>query len=461
MGAVKAVGAVRLIGTIENMYVRRYSWHADDLVFTVAYSDDNFQKDVRQDPVPKASFRERTFPRAQYTYAGRLPEYVIPCNQKARYIRVGITARGDQIPLQKLIVEGQARDHRLLCDLKTADLDGDGVKELLVKTSNSEIVALSRDGSKRWSRTFPGEINAWNPTDLESDNRSEVLVYTTEDVCYALEGDGKQRWRADLYEFSKQGTPEEWERRFSPYCFNCVIAWRPDASGHREVIGWTHVPPMRIGQDLSITNAGNLGRAMFALTDRSVYGREVLVSVGSALLSDDTNGTRLVSRFLRGPLSGNGEFPVFVRAHAVADAKQKGFLALNPTSVEWVPAEPAGPGWGEFSEIPITASLVKDVDGDGNSELLIGYKDGFVRVYRLADGQIVGKICAGAPVTGLAALGPNIAVATRAGLRLFDPAFKELGASSTCATSLVSLDGQSPIVCAADETGVIQALGFP
>jgi len=116
--------------------------------------------------------------------------------------------------------------------------------------------------------------------------------------------------------------------------------------------------------------------------------------------------------------------------------------------------------WGQFSDIPITANLMADVNGDGNMELLVGCKDGFVRVYRISDGAILGKVCVGSPVTGIAAQGSNIVVGSRGGVGLYDASLKEKGALNIRAVSVVALKGKTPAVCVADETGTVYALGF-
>jgi hypothetical protein len=157
------------------------------------------------------------------------------------------------------------------------------------------------------------------------------------------------------------------------------------------------------------------------------------------------------------PSANPGDYPTFLGAAAVSEGKTRGFVGVNPASVEWVPAD-LGKGWGEFSEIPITAYLLKDIDGDGNTELLLGYVDGFVRVYRLADGALLRRVSAGSKVVSLAALGENIVVATRGGVRMYDGALEEQGALNLKAVCAVALAGATPLVAVADDEGVVHAI---
>jgi hypothetical protein len=378
LGAVKSISAIRLIGTLETGFLRRFSWNEGDLSATVAFSDDNFVKDSREGKAAQAEFREYIYPHAHKSSSGRMPELAIKADARARYIRLNLTSRKELISLQKIWVEGQERQDHMLCELKAADLDNDGNDELVVKTAGSEIAAVGADGKKRWSKTLPAAITAWNAVDLENDRRAEILADTAEDACYALEGaDGKQRWRVDFFEFSKQGPAEQYDRDHNPYNLSSVTAWRPEASGKKEVFGTAKLRGLTIRPDLAIDNGTKgiheTGYAMLAAPDRSVLGREVMVLLGGALAVKETDGRNLLSRNMKALLPNNGDMPVFLFAGGVTDARQKGFIGVNHGSILWAPADPAQKGWDEFSDIPITAALLKDLDGDGSTELLLGF----------------------------------------------------------------------------------------
>jgi len=464
LGEVKDIGSVRLFGTVATGYIRKFAWGKGDMKVAVAFSNDNFEKDIREDKKPITTYNEFSRPRVHYVWSARVPHLTIKAPSRARYVRLTLSTALEYISLQKIIVEGRKPRESLLCDLKSSDLDGDGNEEVLVKTNNREIVALASDGKKRWSKNFGGEIVTWFSQDLETDKRAEVVAFTSDDICYALNGNGSQRWLKDFYEYTKKGSKEKWQRWYCQYLFKTMTAGRPDASGRKEVIGVPKGPAVTtIKPDLSIAEYKGLGTVNTAViaTDNKVLGREVTLLAGRLLIVKDTKGRSIVNRNFKGRLGGNSDFPVFVAAAAVADRTQRGFLGINPSSIEWAPVgknDKAGKGWGKFSEIPISAYLLKDLDGDGDSELLIGYKDGFVRAHRLSDGKILKKVCVGSPVTGITTLGSDIIIGSRDSVRRCDSSLKERGVLNIKAVSVVGVRGKKPIVCVVDENGTIHAL---
>ena len=481
MGSTENVGDVRLLGTIEPMYIRRLAWYDGDLSVTAAScSDDNFQKDIRPIEKPVFKYRQFSFPRGQYSWSGRAPELVVTVNSRARYVRLNITSKTGQVPLQKIVVQSQDPQGELRGELKAADLDAGGTDSLLIKTAHNEIVAVGADGKKRWSHLLPAEITGWNGLDVDSDRKAQTLAYTSDDILYDFGPDGSEKWRFDFYEYSKLGLestgltgagavaatgkplPEQtWQRQYCRYLMYNISAWRPDAQGHKEITAWTKtaVYGTSIKQDhKTITAEPSYLGALLNVPDNKVLGKEVMVGAGATMMIKGADGKNILERWMKGTPSGNpGDYPTFLGAAAVSEGKTKGFVGVNPASVEWIPAD-LGKGWGEFSEVPITAYLLKDIDGDGNVELLLGYQDGFVRVYRLADGAILNKVCAGSKVVGLAALGTNVVVAASGGVRMYDGSLKEQGALNIKAVSAVTLAGPRPLVAVADETGVIHAL---
>jgi len=480
-GVVQDIGVVRLLGTTEPSFIRRYSWYEGDLTVTAVCSDDNFEKDIR--PIKSAAvFKDYMFPRAQYSWTGRVPELVLPIESRARYVRLSITSRTGEIPLQKLEVESQKRQEDLESELLAADLNGDGVDELLVKTLRNEVTAVSADGKKLWSHSFPAEISTWNALDVDSSGRHQVVVYTAEDACYAFDATGKQLWRVDLWELSKRGatsgqltgapapkiTGERlpdmvWQRQYSQYLMYSLAAWKPDEKGRKEIVGWCKTPNygLTIKPDLTVATDVRLASEQFALPDTKLLGREVLLLVGTSLTIKDTNDHNLLVRQMMGRSSANDDTPAFFGGAVVNDATLKGYLAINASSIEWAPVEAGGkfgPGWGEFSTVPITAYLVQDLDGDGVTDLALGYLDGFIRIYRISDGALVRKVCVGSPITGLAKLGKHLVVAARRGVRLYNAALQEQGSLNIRAVSAAGVKSSKPMVTVADENGVVWAL---
>ncbi|MBT7302248.1 MAG: hypothetical protein HN849_22155, partial [Victivallales bacterium] len=307
LGRVQSISEFHFIGPIADNYRTKLYYQAGDVRFSVAYSNDSFKDDIRNVPAPEVEFQEQTFPYAQYTWAGRLPLFVVKADVKARFIRISAVTDKPALAFQKLFVVGKKTQPELFCDLQAADLDGDGASELVGKTTNGEIFAMDATGKKMWSRLFPGVVTAWNAVDLENDARQEVLVYTTEDACYALAGDGKERWRVDFYEHARKQNPEAWGRDWSKYCLSFVTAWRPDAKTNRkEVFGFGHTTVTGIRPDLAIDSTIGSGHVnKFAVSDTSVLGREVLAGGGFNFTLLDRSRKTIAKVPMPGRLAGN------------------------------------------------------------------------------------------------------------------------------------------------------------
>jgi hypothetical protein len=90
-------------------------------------------------------------------------------------------------------------------------------------------------------------------------------------------------------------------------------------------------------------------------------------------------------------------------------------------------------GWQYSTGGPCgTAVLAEDLDGDGTPEILFARQDGFINVFRLADGSEVGRIDVGEPIIGMAALAgrdgkPCIAVGTKFSVCLYGTDLKKVG----------------------------------
>ncbi|MBT4815900.1 MAG: hypothetical protein HON70_09385 [Lentisphaerae bacterium] len=463
LGRIQSISELHFIGPIANNYRTKLYYEAGDVRFSTAYSNDSFKDDTRNVPTPEVEFREQTFPYAQYTWAGRLPLFVVKAGVKARFITISAVTDKPALAFQKVFVIGTDTQSELFCDLQAADLNGDGATELVGKTTNSEIFAIGATGEKMWSRLFPGVITAWNAVDLENDARQELLVYTTEDACYALEGDGMDRWRVDFYEYGRQQNPEAWGRGWSRYCLSFVTAWRPDADTNRkEVFGFGHTTVTSILPDLAIDSTIGSGHVnKFAVSDTSVLGREVLAAGGFNFTLLDRARETIVKVPMPGKLAGNGQLPVFIAVAPVSNEKAKGFMAMNVSSLLWAPAGRWEQGWKQFSDVPITAYALSDLDGDNCEELIVGCKDGFLRVYRVTDGEILNVVSSGsAPVAGLVALRDGrLVTASRLGVALFDRNLRQQAFRGIQATDIVRLErANEDIVCVSDNQGRIHAL---
>ena len=109
MGKVVDITDIRLPTVVKDSYVRKNYYQPGEMKFKLVCSDDNFGKDLRE-LTPEVKEEVFTYPKAQYTYAGRIPMYVLPMNQAARYVRIIPETTNDFIVFQKLIVNGKRKN---------------------------------------------------------------------------------------------------------------------------------------------------------------------------------------------------------------------------------------------------------------------------------------------------------------------------------------------------------------
>jgi hypothetical protein len=459
MGEVVDIQDIRLFSAVADGYYRRFYYQPGDMTFSVFYSNDAFNRDVRE-ASPTVEYTDYTYPRAHYTYAGRIPLFVIPANCRARYVKIVPTTSKEYIGFQKIKVYGTGKDPELTCTLRNADLDGDGEEELVVLTSNSELAVLSGDGTKVWSRQFRGTVTAWNIVDMETDGKQEVLIYTTDEKFYLLACDGTERLVVDMEMESRKLEPEKWDRWYNIYCFKHVNAWDPDGDGIKEIFGFGHTNQTVITLDGTVAAGKSTGqyKPEQTLADSSVLGRNVLTGMSYDFRVMDEQYKIQTSIAMPAKSSGNNQMPGLARVFAVKRPDLAGFLAVNPVSLLWRTAPDLKEGWSEFMNVPITCCALLDIDQDGGDDLVLGCKDGFIRVYGIATGQVIRKALTGLkPVKGLAALDRGrLAVLTPDALQVLDSSLERTAALRTAADVLatVKVGGRSLVTVATDRGSV-------
>ena len=153
----------------------------------------------------------------------------------------------------------------------------------------------------------------------------------------------------------------------------------------------------------------------------------------------DANGqyVRMGSLPMAGPGGANCSRS-FGWVQAVNAGAFKGLLAANEGGLNYFPIEAFMPGgknkgWGfNAGGVPVKAVLAEDVTGDGVPEVFLARQDGFVNVFKLADGSSLGLLNTGEPILGLAMLKgkdgkPCLAVGTKMGVHLFGSDLKLIG----------------------------------
>ncbi len=192
-----------------------------------------------------------------------------------------------------------------------------------------------------------------------------------------------------------------------------------------------------------------------------VYDRCVLWSARK-----DANGEYIKIGNL--PMAGRGGTACtrsFAWVQAVSAGPFKGLLTANDGGLNYFPVEAFAPnarskGWGfDTGGTPVTAALAEDITGDGIPEVFLARQDGFVNVFKLADGSSLGLLNTGEPILGMAILHaqdgkPCLAVGTRMGVHLFSNDLKPLGRAAMPVTGFAGPGGKNK-----DRAYVVDAAG--
>jgi hypothetical protein len=217
-----------------------------------------------------------------------------------------------------------------------------------------------------------------------------------------------------------------------------LAAWRPDAKRTKDVALFS--AGTFFAQDdgkISFTRALGASRGGGRIHGVFPNDPEVMAGVDSDCVvwsaRKDVNGqyVRLGSLPMAGP-GGAACSRSFGWVQAVNAGAFKGLLAANEGGLNYFPVEAFTPnsknkGWGfNTGGVPVKAVLAQDINGDGVPEVFLARQDGFVNVFKLADGSSLGLLNTGEPILGLAVLKgkdgrPRLAVGTKMGVHLFAP----------------------------------------
>lgn len=93
-----------------------------------------------------------------------------------------------------------------ISDAMPADLDGDGVEEIVAGHKAGYVYALNGgDGAVLWEYPLGPALDAWQmatPADLDGDGVAEVLAPSMTGWLYCLDGDGSLRWRSRVADYA-------------------------------------------------------------------------------------------------------------------------------------------------------------------------------------------------------------------------------------------------------------------
>ena len=327
----------------------------------------------------------------------------------ARYVRLKLpaTVRG----LRELEVFSTGMAQPELLDACAADLDGQGEKEWVVTSRTGEVVALSADGRKLWSKMLPGEPLAVEAGNFTGDARQEVIVSAL---------DGGLRW------FDLAGA----EHRIAPWPQKCGrlqydFAFSP-GQGPRPLYtsSYYDVAEVRPGQEPKPQNFFSMwcynllppthdldaaGGLDFVTHD--IYGRTSLIDTADLK-------PRRVWGTVRGRLS-------HWQLVDLPGQETPGLLIVGWDGLGMYRIDPAAnPSelWRREDGVRLFCGMVTD---DGR--VLVGKADGFVAEFSL-DGKLLGCHWVGWPVKALAQIATGkrsyTLVGTDGGLFCFDESWR-------------------------------------
>ncbi len=481
---VACLRLVSVIGNAGRSWALGGPWHeAGDFAFSLVLSDDDFHHDIRRIDNPKVVFESTPLYGALYYSLSPLPTWRIEVGQKAARIKIlPRPAKKDKQGLYLTQIEAYSQEAagNLAVSAFAADVDGDGSNELVVGTSNQELAVYRPDGTRMWTHnTSPHDVFTMACDDLDDSGKSAILLYTTDEKLHRINADGAERTPvADIRKIEND------DPSLGLTCRGGIVAmaaWRPDAKRTKEVAMFS-AGAILAGDDGKIGFTGLLGESRGGGRIHGLFPNdpEVIAGVNSdcILLSarKDADGKYVKLGSL--PMAGRSSAACcrsFGWVQAVDAGPFKGVLAANEGGVNYFPIEAFAPGgknkgWSfDTGGVPVKAVLAADFTGDGVPEVFLARQDGFVNVFKLADGSSLGLLNTGEPILGLAMLKdksgkPCLAVGTKMGVHLFggDPlgaALKLIGSQPMPAVAFAGPGGKhNDCVYVVDAAGNVTVL---
>ncbi len=350
------------------------------------------------------------------------------------------------------------------------DLDGDGRLEVVAVSVEDEIVVLDAEGRLRWRWQSPKRITHLSCHDLDGDGRKQVCVGILGNDFVILNPDGSVR-RATAYGPIFQQIKDLAMGML--WSINSVSVWHREPDGRAALVIGAYAllafldPDGRVlGHSFvdgswvtDILASPPQGPGPWDLWARNRWCHGINVYEGAPGLMP--SGEVFVLGGIRQPMFRRLQKVIpFVTGHTVAfawlgsgrtredgvilAAAEHGVGVLSPSREDWL--------WKVEGGTYIQACLAEDVDGDGETEVIVGGADGFVAAFGLRDGRSKGRLLAGAPVTGLAAWPSSDLwmVGTRDKLLALDVNWRVIGARSVPVHRLCALDAGSAVVARPD-----------
>ncbi|MDA0748280.1 MAG: PQQ-binding-like beta-propeller repeat protein, partial [bacterium] len=327
------------------------------------------------------------------------------------------------------------RDGGAILSVHAADLDGDGVAEVVAGGRGTSVCAV-KGGKTLWQFATGGEVRSVWAADLEKDGKTEVIAGSADTKVYVLDHKGKKRWDFEIplyyrkpmlktvfagdidgdgkleviagaeswryYAFTHKGK-ELWHQ-MTVHSSTQGCAADLDGDGKDEVLAgteyhrwhcidgsgeirWSYHP--RTGPRTNSVAAGDLDgdglkEAIFAGADTHIH---VLKADGKLLWQFNTGDE--VTQVIAADVDGDGVEEVVASSMSfnVYVVKGDGKTQLWRTDL------------GEV----VRCIAVGDFNNDGKLEVAAGTEDGIVYLLANKDGRVISRFKTGGPVLTLGA----------------------------------------------------------
>ncbi len=457
LGAETSVEEIRLIRSRRRKTEVGAFWPGE-FVFDLTLSNDGFRDDVRhrtvEDPRYEIYYKEYS----HYTHTMRFPAFVVPVQDTARFIRL-VPRRVIETVSPPASYYGTYRDGEtsfMEIEVYRADLEPRREARLVLDESDAldqpclyyqageMLSSITPDGQVAWERDMGSAPGAeLKLADVDGDGSREIVCATLAELLLIYDMQGTELYSTDVR--AAVCSYEDYSR-LRP---NCIAAWRPDADGRLEFAWFPHYSYVRIepGPDLAASRleywAGSYQRGAkfaFPVPDVTGDGIEELGLVGTygmgfGVVSSEgplENGqvTRhIAGGSLTGYSSGNMELELFFEGAVVRDREGEwlGCVSVNPGGVDFFAAPDFERRWGRFHHPSNLCMMLAELTNPDRPDVLIGREDGYIVAYDVETGETSAKVGLAGEVRALTRAGEFIVAGTSRGLFLLDEDLNAVG----------------------------------
>ncbi|MCD6360139.1 MAG: hypothetical protein J7M38_04680 [Armatimonadetes bacterium] len=457
LGAETSVEEIKLIRSRRAKTEVGAFWPGE-FVFELTLSNDGFRNDVRHKTVTNPRYEIYYKEYSHYTHTMRFPAFVVPVRDTARYIRLVPrrvietvsppgsyygTYRDGETSFMEIEVYRTDFEPRRKARL-VLDEPGAPDRPCLYYQAGETLAGITPAGQVAWQRDLGSAPAAeLKLADVDGDGSREIVCATLAEQLLIYDMEGTELYSTDVRE---QVCTHEDYSRLRP---NCIGAWRPDADGRLEFAWFPHYSYVRIGPvpemvasrlDYRPGFSSRGAKFAFPVPDVTGDGIEELGLVGTygmgfgvvsseAPLESGQVTPHIGGGRLTGYSSGNMELKLFFEGAVVRDRAGEwlGCVSVNPGGVDFFAAPDFEHKWGRFHHPSNLCMMLAELSNPDRPDVLIGREDGYVVAYDIETGETSAKVGLAGEVRALTQVGEFIVAGTSRGLFLLDRDLEAVG----------------------------------